>query len=122
MEADKSPKSHFRLMGTARTGLPGRVPNWQQKHPRSLCKVMLHCQPLQTFIAMSQSGAILTLSMLGFWVRRFVLMATTEKTRNPLPSAATYTPSGHGFLAETWPESATPVPGARGCQDLGGEG
>lgn len=103
-------------MGMARTRLPGRVPGWQQEHPHSLYKVMLHCQPLQTFIAMSQSGAILTPSVLGFWVRRFVLMATTEKTSNPLPSTATCTPSEHRSLAKTRPESATPVPGAGGVR------
>lgn len=56
-----------------------------------------------------------------FWVRRFVLMATTETTSNPFPSTTTNMPKWHGSPAKIQPESATTVPRARGGARIWGK-
>lgn len=126
MKADESQKSHFRLPSRKLWEWPGRDSCQGPKLATGASLLPLQGDtalptPANLYSHEPQSGPTFVPSSLGFWVRKFVLMATTEKTSNPLPSTVTHTPSGRRFLAKTWPESATRVPGAKGVPRSGEE-
>lgn len=127
MKADESQESHFRLPSRKLWEWPG-----QDSHQGPKLATGASLLPVQGDTALPtpanlyshepQSGPTFAPSSLGFWVGRFVLMAATEKTSNPLPSTATHAPNGCRSLAKTRLESATTVPGARGVPTSGEEG